>query len=111
MKIYSTYNRLRLKSKLANSDFTFIENESRMNYGHIGNLWYRGEIAIIIFPNSFYVHNKDISINESTMNIIELIQTELKELEFKNCKPILLYKDDERPIENTKRFSIFVFNH
>jgi len=90
MGVISAVNKSRIKRLLLELNFTFIEDESRMNYGHIGNLMYQDKTAVVIFPESLYFHNKDISINKKVLELIQLIQLELKELQFKNGKAQLL---------------------
>lgn len=96
MGITEAVNKSRIKRLLLELKFGFNEDNSRMNYGHIGNLTFRDEIGIVIFPSSFYVHNNDISMNEKTLELIKLIQTELKELSFKNGKAQLLFPKAEK---------------
>ena len=91
--ISSTLNKSRIKRLLMELKFSFDEDTSRMNYGHIGNLMSKDgiRIRVVIFPKSFYVHDKDISINTKMLEVIQLIQLELKELSFKKFKPQLLF--------------------
>jgi hypothetical protein len=91
MSITEAVNKSRIKRLILELNFYFKEDESRMNYGHIGNLLHKDEIAVVIFPQSFYVHNNEISVNTKTLELIQLIQTELKELQFIDGKPQLLF--------------------
>lgn len=91
MNITSAVNKSRIKRLLLELSFTFNEDESRMNWGHIGNIMYKDDIAVVIFAKCFYVHNDELSINTKMVELIQLIQKELRILEFKNLKPQLLF--------------------
>lgn len=75
--------RKKIDDKLKSLGITFNEMDSRMNYGHIGNIICRGENVVSIFPSTFYVHSSNLSINKRLLDIIGMIQIEYKELRFK----------------------------
>lgn len=81
---------------LLGNDYLFIEDNSRMNYGHIGNLVKNSEKQeplLVIFPETFYVHDKEFPINTRIMKILEIIQEDYKELtRGENCS-IITFKN------------------
>ena len=91
MGFKKTVIKSRINRLLLELDLTFIEDDTRMDSGRIGNITYDDKIGINIYPHSFYVHNNHLPINNKTIELIQLIQKELVELTFKDGKPQLLY--------------------
>jgi len=69
-----------LRTLLKDTNLEFKEFPSRMSYGMIGHLKKDDEIMVIIFPKSFFVHDKDFSINTHNLRLIQTIQDGYEEL-------------------------------
>jgi len=73
--------RLEIRVALDLAELQFVELDSRMNYGLIGWLETKeGGRLVTIFPDSFYVNNKDFAINLTSLKLIQNIQKEFAEL-------------------------------
>lgn len=55
-------------------DLAFAEQNTRMNYGMIGLVSNKKGMVLMIYQGSFYVFDKDFSLNTKTLRMIDLIQ-------------------------------------
>jgi hypothetical protein len=69
-----------IENMLKEQGLTFVEFDSRMNYGMIGHLKKNDEVIAIIYPKCFYIHTKEFSLNNITLTILSMIQTEFEHL-------------------------------
>lgn len=69
-----------ISDTLKQENLSFVEDDTRMNYGFMGHLLRNGKIAVVLFPCSFHVHTPDLTLNEKTLSLIRVIQAEFKEL-------------------------------
>ncbi len=76
----SAANRARISETLKTHSLSFEERETRMSYGMIGHINRNNKTMILVFEQSFYVFEKDFSLNNTTLALIKDIQTEFEHL-------------------------------
>lgn len=71
-------NLIELEALLNKRGFMFKECNSRMDYGMVGHIHWRGSRIVMIFQGCFYLYNSDVPVNDELLRIVELIRLEFK---------------------------------
>ncbi len=80
--------RQEIQKDLKLDDLTFIECNTRTNYGFIGYLMdSKHNLMVQIFRGAFYVCDKNFALNPRRLQLIADIQKEFGTLEFIDLKP------------------------
>ena len=76
-----------LEKSLKVEKLSFVEADSRLNYGLIGKLIDDADrVCVLIFPETIFVERKNFSLTKKRLEMIDTIQKEYKELTFKGNK-------------------------
>ena len=93
-------NKEAISISLVRGQYKFIEMDSRLNYGLIGYIEFRGKRVVTIFPETFYIVDSDWPVHQTNLLIIQSIQREFKELTRDSKNRITVFKNMEtRSIE------------
>ena len=77
-------SRQKIENLLKETELTFVESDTRMNYGFIGHLAEANSDdkrpIVNIFEKAFYVNSEAFPLNTKTLPLIQWIQLEYAEL-------------------------------